>query len=157
MDSAQSDQANHAAVRWLIGMTPRPCSLVPYVTTPLYSTTASQALRQTLRGPFSEAGRARPSKTHPLMSKRCMLALLEMVADFLRGCAHWVALPLNFATHSPPLRLSESPVRLTFVADDGTLRIAQEQEKVGGEEGGYRQGERRHRYLGRDTHAVLVC
>ena len=30
--------------------TPRPCSLAPSVTTPLYSTTVSQALRQTLRG-----------------------------------------------------------------------------------------------------------
>src|SRR5215207_10745372 len=101
MDSAQSDQANHAAVRWLIGMTPRPCSLVPYVTTPLYSTTASQALRQTLRGPFSEAGRARPSKTHPLMSKRCMLALLEMVADFSRGCALPMIARTFLLTHPP--------------------------------------------------------
>src|SRR5919112_3605537 len=33
----------------LISPTPRPSSLVPSVTTPLYSTTVSQALRQTLR------------------------------------------------------------------------------------------------------------
>src|ERR687898_2951198 len=47
--TAHSDQANHAAVRRLILPFPRPCSLAPSVTTPLYSTTVSQALRQTLR------------------------------------------------------------------------------------------------------------
>src|SRR5215218_2224701 len=31
--TAQSDQANQAAVRWLILPTPRPCFLVPFVTT----------------------------------------------------------------------------------------------------------------------------
>src|SRR5918993_1707342 len=31
--TAHSDQANHAAVRWLIQLTPRPCLLVPFVTT----------------------------------------------------------------------------------------------------------------------------
>src|SRR5215207_3217210 len=31
--TAQSDQANQAAVRWLILATPRPCFLVPFVTT----------------------------------------------------------------------------------------------------------------------------
>src|SRR5215218_86275 len=48
--TAHSDQANHAAVRWLIQVTPRPCCLAPSVTTPLYNTTVSQPLRQTLRG-----------------------------------------------------------------------------------------------------------
>ena len=48
--TAHSDQANQPAVRWLIRLTPRPCcSLVPSVTTLPYSTTVSQALRQTLR------------------------------------------------------------------------------------------------------------
>src|SRR5215210_6216500 len=47
--SAHSDQANQVAVRGLITLTPRPCSLAPSVTTPLYSTTVSQALRQPLR------------------------------------------------------------------------------------------------------------
>ena len=42
-----------AAVRRLIPSMPRPCSLVPTVTRPLYSTTASQALRQKLRKSFS--------------------------------------------------------------------------------------------------------
>src|SRR5215212_11440149 len=48
--SAQSDQASHAVARWLIPPSPRPCSFVPSVTPPLYSTTVSKALRQTLRG-----------------------------------------------------------------------------------------------------------
>src|SRR5215203_993111 len=47
--TTHSDQATNAAVRWLIQLTPRPCSLVPSITTPLYSTTVAQALRQTLR------------------------------------------------------------------------------------------------------------
>jgi hypothetical protein len=49
-DRAANDHASHAAVRALILSTPRPRSLVPCVTTPLYSTTVSQALRLTLRG-----------------------------------------------------------------------------------------------------------
>src|SRR5919112_2788425 len=47
--TTHSDQATNAAVRGLIQLTPRFCSLAPYITTPLYSTTVSQALRQTLR------------------------------------------------------------------------------------------------------------
>jgi len=39
----------------LISPTPRPSSLGPSVTTPLYSTTVSQALRQTLRSRRSKA------------------------------------------------------------------------------------------------------
>ena len=45
-----SDQASHAAARMLIPPIPRPCSLVPSVTRPLYSTTVSRALRRLLRG-----------------------------------------------------------------------------------------------------------
>src|SRR5829696_6807664 len=44
-----SDQASHAAVRALIPPIPPPSSLAPSVTTPPYSTTVSQALRQPLR------------------------------------------------------------------------------------------------------------
>ena len=81
--------------------------------------------------------------------------ILEIGGEFFEG----VCAPCETTVHSsdPPLRFFESLVRLTFVTDDGTLRIAQEQEEVGGVEGGYRQGERRHRHLGRDSHAVLVC
>src|SRR5215208_1330675 len=51
MVTAHSDQANQAAVRRLIPPIPRPCSFAHSVTTtPLYSTTVSRALRQTLRG-----------------------------------------------------------------------------------------------------------
>src|SRR5829696_10218016 len=45
-----SDPTSHAVTRALILATPRSCSLAPSVTTLLYSTTVSQALRQTLRG-----------------------------------------------------------------------------------------------------------
>src|ERR687889_1087514 len=48
--SRHSDQAIQAANRMLILPSPRPRSLAPCVTTPLYNTTVSQALRQTLRG-----------------------------------------------------------------------------------------------------------
>src|SRR5215218_6669850 len=56
--SAHNDQAGHAATRALILSTPRPCSLAPSVTTVLYSTTVSRALRQS----FSEPRRAYTSK-----------------------------------------------------------------------------------------------
>src|SRR5215212_9844788 len=45
-----SDHASHAEARVLTLAPPRLCSLVPTVTTPLYKTSVSQALRQTLRG-----------------------------------------------------------------------------------------------------------
>src|SRR5215204_7694440 len=48
-ERVHTDQASHAAARRLIPPTSCPCSLAPSVTTPLYSTTVSQALRQTLR------------------------------------------------------------------------------------------------------------
>jgi hypothetical protein len=47
--SAHTDQAIHAAVRWLIPPIPRLCCLARSVTTPHYSTTVSQALRSALR------------------------------------------------------------------------------------------------------------
>jgi hypothetical protein len=47
---AHSDQASQAAVRLLIPPIPRPSRFDPSVTTILYDTTVSQALRQTLRG-----------------------------------------------------------------------------------------------------------
>src|SRR5215208_6016335 len=49
MRRLHSDHATHAAARRLIPPTLRLCCLGPSVTTPLYSTTVSQALRQTLR------------------------------------------------------------------------------------------------------------
>src|SRR5215218_2313975 len=48
-ESATSDQASQEAARVLIPPTPCSCSLAPSVTTPLYSTTLSKALRQSLR------------------------------------------------------------------------------------------------------------
>ena len=51
---AHIDQPIQVAVRALIPPTSCLCSLAPSVTTPLYRTTVSQALRQPLRGLFSE-------------------------------------------------------------------------------------------------------
>src|SRR5918997_1437853 len=48
--SAHIDREIQAAVRVLIPSSPRSCSLTLPVTTPLYSTTVSQTLRQPLRG-----------------------------------------------------------------------------------------------------------
>src|SRR5215203_4100226 len=48
--TAHSDHASQATVRRLIPPTPRSCLLAPSVTTPLYSATVSQTLRQPLRG-----------------------------------------------------------------------------------------------------------
>src|SRR5215208_4542978 len=48
--SVHSDQASREAARVLIPPFPYPVTLAPSVTTPLYSTTVSQTLRQTSRG-----------------------------------------------------------------------------------------------------------
>src|SRR5918993_181020 len=52
--------------RVLILPTPRPCSFVPSVTTPLYSTTVSQPLRQTLRGEVPKGYPPAPATTRTL-------------------------------------------------------------------------------------------
>src|SRR5215210_7867108 len=57
--TAHDAHASHAAVWRLIPPTPRFCSLAPSVTTPLYSTTVSQALRG---GVVSELPRIRLPK-----------------------------------------------------------------------------------------------
>src|SRR5215217_9547964 len=49
-ERAASDHASQEVPRELILPTPCSCSLVPDVTTPLYSSTVSRALRQALRG-----------------------------------------------------------------------------------------------------------
>src|SRR5215208_3680930 len=53
-ERAASDQASQATVRVRILLIPRLCSRAPSVTTPLYSTTVSQPLRQTLRAGVPE-------------------------------------------------------------------------------------------------------
>src|SRR5215211_6191062 len=54
-ESAHTAQASQEAIRMLIPPSlPCPCSLVPSVTTPLYSTTVSPALRQPLRAGVPE-------------------------------------------------------------------------------------------------------
>src|SRR5215208_7521729 len=65
MESTPSDQASQAAVRVLIPPIPLPCVLIPAVTTPLYSGTVSQALRQTLRGEVPKEYPPAPPTTRP--------------------------------------------------------------------------------------------
>jgi hypothetical protein len=59
IESAHVDQANQAAVRVLIPPTPRPCSLAPSVTTSVYSTTLSEALRSAVQRESSRTREAR--------------------------------------------------------------------------------------------------
>ena len=66
-------QAGQAAERALIPPIPRPCSLAPSLTTPLYSISVSQTLRRTLRASFSEGRSTDPTKIHLPIGKRCML------------------------------------------------------------------------------------
>jgi hypothetical protein len=96
---AHSDQANQAAVRWLIPPTPRPRSLAFAVTTPLYMASVSQALRQTLRGSLSKPRRADFPKYHLLKDKRCMLGSVNRARIF-RGACRRKNRPLTF--RDPP-------------------------------------------------------
>src|SRR5215208_4590912 len=61
-ERAQSDQGSQTVGRLILPTTPSSRSLVRSVTTPLYSTTVSQALRQTLRRSFFEQSRTEPSR-----------------------------------------------------------------------------------------------
>src|SRR5215217_3457647 len=62
--ATHSDHASLVAARVLNPPTPGLCFLVPSVTTPHYSTTVSQALRQSLRGPYCGLRRGRTPKIH---------------------------------------------------------------------------------------------
>src|SRR5918993_2589810 len=64
-ESAHADHASHEALRPLILPTPRPCFIAPSATMPLYSTTVSQALRQTLRGEVPKGYPPAPATTRP--------------------------------------------------------------------------------------------
>ncbi len=61
-ESDHSDQASREAARLLIPPSPRsrPLSFFPSVTTPLYSSTVSQTLRQSLRRTFHERRNTKP-------------------------------------------------------------------------------------------------
>src|SRR5215211_15837 len=95
-ESTTSGQASQAAERVLVPPTPRPCcSLDPSVTTPLYSTTVSKALRQTLRRSFS-ARVSRTPKFH-LGKKQAMHAYIhETGAGFFQV----VCAPNDATAHS---------------------------------------------------------
>src|SRR5215217_5629600 len=60
--TTHSDHASTVAPWVLLPPTTRSCFLGPSVTTPLYSTTVSQALRNALRGSLYEARRERTSE-----------------------------------------------------------------------------------------------
>jgi hypothetical protein len=75
------------------------CSLAPSVTTLLYSTTAFQALRQTLRGSYFDRREPEFRRFNFCESKRCMLVSAKPGADFSRGCALPPTRPPISATH----------------------------------------------------------
>src|SRR5215210_7854849 len=85
-ESAASDQASQEAAFRLLAPRPDP-SLVPSVTTPLYSMNVSGSLRRPLRTSLSERGSTSASKMNLRGIKRCMLVSLRSGADFSRGCA----------------------------------------------------------------------
>src|SRR5215208_6348798 len=66
--TAHSDQANQAAVRWLIPLTPLPCFLVPFVTTitlpPSPSPRHSDNRYRCLMERESDSGRRGPRSAH---------------------------------------------------------------------------------------------
>src|SRR5215208_526391 len=79
----------------LISPTPRPSSLVPSVTTPLYSTTVSQALRQTLQVGVLRELRRIPLPRTPV--NKSGQASFEARSDYTRRCCrhlrlHWLLL-----------------------------------------------------------------
>src|SRR5215211_7669896 len=100
MDSAQIVHASHVAARALIPPASRPCcSLAPSVTTPLYSTAISRALRQPLRLSFSKPERAKFSQDSPGKERSDVcLHPRKPGADFSRGCASKRISHLLFAT-----------------------------------------------------------
>src|SRR5215213_949673 len=66
--SLQTDQASQAA-RWLILPSTRSCSLAAAVTTPLYSSSVSRALRRTLRRCFV-GGEEHRHRKYPIRKSR---------------------------------------------------------------------------------------
>ncbi len=81
------DQASQAA-RGLILLVPRPTFPAPSVTTLLYSTTVSRALRQPLRRSVSEWRSAEPSKIYLLSSLAMYACIPETRCGFFEGvCA----------------------------------------------------------------------
>src|SRR5215203_6710702 len=93
--TAHTDQASQAAARGVISPIPRLRSFVPSVTTP-HSTALLSPERYDKRyeDRFLSRG-VRPSKTYPLMSKRCMLVSSISGAVFSRG----VCAPGNATAH----------------------------------------------------------
>src|SRR5215204_3082600 len=91
-------QAGQAAERALIPPIPRPCSLAPSLTTPLYSISVSKALRQSLRNSF--LARVSRTKIH-LPQEQAMYACIRRI-----GCRFFggVCAPSNATAHScdPP-------------------------------------------------------
>src|SRR5215211_1245016 len=76
-ESPQSDHASQEAVRVLIPPTPRSRSFVSSVTTPLYSTTVCQALRQPLRSQAVSELPRMPTRRSSQNSKNANFAKTE--------------------------------------------------------------------------------
>src|ERR687897_600756 len=76
-ESAHADHASDAVVRPLILPIPRFWCSAPSVTTPLYSTSVSKALRQTLRSSFSERRSADLTKLHLPIEQAMYACVLE--------------------------------------------------------------------------------
>jgi hypothetical protein len=99
-------QAGQAAERTLIPPIPRPCSLAPSLTTPLYSISVSKALRQSLRNSF--LARVSRTKIH-LPQEQAMYACIRRIGG---GFFDVVCTPSNATAHScdpPPSRYPKEP------------------------------------------------
>src|SRR5215211_2965730 len=112
-----NDHASKEAARVLIPPLIRSWPFVPSVTTPLYSTTLSQALRQTLRGSLSERRGPNPRRFTYQGMKRCMLVSVKRARIFRRSVRCWSSPHIS----SDPPPTSQYANRLTRI--HGTARV----------------------------------
>jgi hypothetical protein len=82
-EKAHADHASQMVARLLIWPTPRPCALAPSVTTLLYRTSISKALRQRLR--YSFLARVSRSKIHLSQEQAMYACILETGRGFFEG------------------------------------------------------------------------
>src|SRR5215204_859473 len=109
-EKAHADHASQMVARLLILSTPRPCAFAPSVTTPLYSTTVSQALRQSLRGSLSERRSADLTKIHLPIEQAIYACMPENGGGFFEGVCGQGNQP--FAFRDPPPPPLDSPTAL---------------------------------------------
>ena len=99
-------QAGQAAERALIPPIPRPCSLTPSLTTPLYCISVSKALRQSLRNSF--LARVSRTKIHLAQEQAIYACIPEIGRGFFAG----VCTPRNATGNlrdPPPPRNTKLP------------------------------------------------